>query len=437
MTYEESTAVTKNPERGFYNYVSLTTASDLSSVSDGGNTLIYAPVFLDDYLGSDHEQALPQSLLQDIQSGFDAVRAAGLKAIVRFMYDNGEGYPDGANDAPLSWMVQHVEQLSPVLQANADVLFMLQAGFIGAWGEWHTSNNFVDGPDDQADRKSLIDALLLAVPKNRRTGVRYPAYKRMFYGAAATTEAQMLAQDDVARVGHINDCFVSGPEDVGTYQYEPVETLRDYLAEDTKFVPMGGETCALHERGACATVVPEMERFHFTYINEDFHEDVVALWDTEGCRPEIERRLGYRLVLESAQLPTSVKPGGTFTFELNLKNVGFAALTNPRPVFLVLEGKGERLSVELEADPRTWYPGAITVAARVRIPATLEGSYRLALWMPDAEADLAERADYSIQLANEGVWVSGSGDNTLKDITVSSVAEGDADSGATAFELLP
>jgi hypothetical protein len=248
----------------------------------------------------------------------------------------------------------------------------------------------------------------------------------------------MLAQDDIGRVGHVNDCFVSGPEDVGTYQYEPMETLRTYLAEDTQFVPMGGETCALHERGACASVVPEMERFHFTYVNEDYHQDVLALWETEGCRPEIEQRLGYRFVLEAAELPTSVKPGGSFAFELALTNVGFAALTNPRPVLLVLEGEGERLTVELNTDPRTWYPGAVSVAARVRIPATLpEGSYRLALWMPDADAILAGRPEYSIQLANEDVWVPASGDNTLTTISVSSDAEGDADSGASGFEILP
>ena len=58
-----------------------------------------------------------------------------------------------------------------------------------------------------------------------RTALRYPAYKRMFYGNAPISSTQAFSATSIARVGHFNDCFLSGTEAVGTYQYEPMATL--------------------------------------------------------------------------------------------------------------------------------------------------------------------------------------------------------------------
>ncbi len=438
VSYQPSTEIILNPERGFFTTTNLATVRNLSNVRTQGKTLVFAAVALDSYLGANHAQDLPQELLDDVQAGFDAVRTAGIKAIVRFRYDNGEGYPGGANDAPESWMVKHIQQVAPVLKKNEDVLFVLHAGFIGAWGEWHTSQNFSDGPQSKDARKRIVDALLAATPASRRITLRYPAYKRMSFGTAATTEAQLLAAGDVSRAGHLNDCFVSSSDDVGTYQYEPMDQLKAYLAEDTKYTPIGGETCAVDARNACAVTTAEMQRFHWTFINDDYHPDVLARWDTEGCRPDIERKLGYRIALDSGTLPSTARPGGSFTLDLKLVSGGWAALTNPRPVFLVLEGQGERLTAELPVDPRTWLPGDVELRAHLRLPANVApGQYRLALWLPDAATALRDRPAYSVQLANEGVWNETLGDNTLGQLTLSADAAGDADPTAAAFSVIP
>ena len=436
LTYDESGEFLLNPERGFYLRSQLTDVGDLDGVRADGKTLLYADANLDTYLGENHAQDLPQALLDDVQAGFDAIREAGLKAVVRFQYDSGEGYPDGANDAPEEFILRHIEQLAPVLAANRDVLFVLQAGFIGAWGEWHTSNNFQDGFVDQEARKRIVEALFVAAP-GVRIGVRYPAYKRMFFGSSPTTASDLLTGAAIARLGHVNDCFVSGEGDVGTYQYEPIATLQSYLESDTAYTPIGGETCAEHERNACDVTLAEMARFHWTYINDEYHPAVLERWANEGCRDEIERRLGYRLLLTEATLPVAVKPGGTFVMRLSLKNDGFAAPTNQRPVFVVLEGQGQRLSVELDADPRLWLPGAHEVAARLRLPGALApGSYRLALWLPDADEDLRARTEYSLRLANAAIWQEASGDHTLSMLEVTANAEGDADPAAAGFEVI-
>jgi hypothetical protein len=437
VSFTASSANMLNPERGFYTTTRLTSPGDLAYVRAEGKTLVYAAAHLDDYLGDNHEQDLPEHLLTDVQAGFDAVRAAGIKAVVRFQYDDGERYPAGANDATEATMLRHIAQLAPLLSANEDVLFLLQAGFIGAWGEWHTSLNFVDGPDGKEPRQRIVEGLLDALPSSRRVALRYPAYKRMFFGEQVTSLDDLLASSGRARAAHLNDCFLSSEDDVGTYQYEPLETLKTYLEGDTARVPIGGETCAVHERNACSVATAEMARFHWTYINDQYHREVLARWDDEGCRPDIERKLGYRLALVEGSLPAEVKPGGSMRIALTLRNEGWAAPTNPRPVLLVLEDGGQRLVAELQADPRTWLPGDHELVARLRIPSALaEGDYRLALWLPDAADSLRERADYAIQLANEGTWGAASGDNTLGSLRVTASAEGDAVSDAPQFATI-
>jgi hypothetical protein len=438
VSFAASDAILLNPERGFYTTTLLTSPGDLSYVRAEGKTLVYAAAHLDEYLGTDHEKDLPAELLTDVQAGFDAIRAAGVKAVVRFQYDNGEGYPTGANDATESTMLRHITQLAPLLAANEDVLFVLQAGLIGCWGEWHTSLNFVDGPAGKEPRQRVVEALLAALPESRRVALRYPAYKRMFFGEAITSSSDLIENAGRARAAHLNDCFLSSEDDVGTYQYEPIDTLMTYLEADTERVPIGGETCAVHERNACATATAEMARFHWTYINDQYHPEVLARWTAEGCRPDMERKLGYRLALASGRLPEEVRPGGTFRVELTLRNEGWAAPTNPRPVFVVLEREGQRLSTPLAIDVRTWRPGEHTIEARLRVPSDLaEGSYRLALWLPDAADALRARAEYALRLANDATWVEASGDNTLGTLEVSAGAAGDAIGDASSFEVIP
>ena len=428
ITFTASDATFLSPERGFYTTTNLATARDLGYVRGEGKTLVYAAVHLDAYLEGNHEGDLPPALFSDVQAGFDAVREAGIKAVVRFQYDDGEGYPGGANDAPEAAMTRHIEQLAPLLRDNEDVLFVLQAGFIGAWGEWHTSNNFEDGPNGKEPRARILNALLDALPTSRRVGLRYPAYKRMFYGESPSSVGDFASAD--ARVGHVNDCFVSSDDDVGTYQYEPQDVLEAYLELDTRTVPIGGETCATHPRNACDVTLTEMARFHWTYVNDDYHPDVLARWESEGCRPEIEQRLGYRLRLTSTTLPAAVTIGDTFTVALALVNDGFAAPTNARPMRLVFEQGDVRHEVELDVDVRTLLPGESLVSQQLALPHDFKtGDADVRLWMPDPAPSLEARPEYALRLANEGLWNDARGDHELATVRLSESDSGDSDSG--------
>jgi hypothetical protein len=58
----------------------------------------------------------------------DTVRKAGLKAIVRFAYNDN----NNPVDATPAMVNTHLTQLAPYLSANKDVITVVQAGLIGA-----------------------------------------------------------------------------------------------------------------------------------------------------------------------------------------------------------------------------------------------------------------------------------------------------------------
>ncbi|HXK18853.1 MAG TPA: DUF4832 domain-containing protein [Polyangiaceae bacterium] len=416
-----------NPERGFYATTNLVDAQDLSGLRTSGVTLVHSYVRLDDFRMAD----IPASLLTQATAGFAQARKAGVKVVLRFAYNFGP-YPDSEPDAPKAWVLKHIGQLKPLLEANADVIAVVQAGFIGAWGEWHTSTN---GLTDPATRQEILETLVDAVPASRSVQLRYPAYKRAIYGDALGV-ATAFDGSRAARIGHHNDCFVSSDTDVGTYPADQIDFYRDYVGADTAFVPMGGETCAVDApRSECLSAIAEMTKMHFSYINREFQADVLTSW--QPCMNEIEKRLGYRLLLKTAELPEMVKPGGSFTFTAQLENQGFAAPFNARPVYLVLRGGNVNQHVLLgKADPRRWLTGG-GIQARVRLPSSLPaGTYTLGLWLPDAAESLQARAEYALELANDGVWSDTSGENLLGSIEVTQDARGSAVADAASLAIL-
>ena len=74
-----------------------------------------------------------------MQQVFDCARELGVKLNVRFTYQWGMG---GNGEASDDIMLAHMKQLRPLLEKNIDVIHVIEAGFLGAWGEWHSSKEF-------------------------------------------------------------------------------------------------------------------------------------------------------------------------------------------------------------------------------------------------------------------------------------------------------
>jgi len=405
-TYEELDSDAPGPERGFYSYVDiLDEGDDLSWVADEGKALVYAGVHLDAWAVAD----LPDSLLDDLGAGLGRAQDAGLKVILRFVYNDG---PIGADDASLSRIEGHLAQLAPVLAEDEGVIALLQAGFIGAWGEWHSSTHGLDTPENRA---AVLGAALDALPVSRMTAVRTPHFKDEIFPGGPLAEATAFTGEDAARVGHHNDCFLASEDDMGTY-LDPVEDWKDYVAADGRFTPVGGETCAVNPpRSECASALEELERLHFTYLNAGYHPDVLSSWEDGGCMDEIRRRLGYRFVLSEAAWTAKVRPGGRLHVVVALENAGFAAPFNARPLRAVLSSGDAHWVADLPDDARRWEPGApIELDWILALPDDVpEGTYTLSLALPDAAPGLGGRPEFAIRFANDGVWDELTGANAL------------------------
>jgi hypothetical protein len=410
-TYTSSDAIIINPERGFRFAAEINSNSSFSTYYEAmGVSLVHAYVRLDDYRESD----IAQEFLDELQTGFDTMRGSGIKVVLRFAYNFGP-YPDSEPDASKDWLLRHIEQLTPILQKNADVIAWMQAGFIGAWGEWHTSTN---GLDNLTDKKEILFELLKALPQDRIVQVRYPSDIIEMFPEPLTD----FGTSEQARVGFHNDCFLSSETDVGTYEKSgelTIERDQAYLAELTKFTPSGGETCAVFPpRTDCEIALQEMELMHYTEMNQSYHQRVVKGWQRQGCFEDMQKRLGYRLVLKTATFNETVNPGGTLELTVDLENIGFASLMNQRPLVVVLEGP-ERYELELSFDPRSWQPGASTFSETLTLPENaVAGDYQLALWLPDAYETLRENPRYAVQFANLNTWDAEKGYNVLGELRV-------------------
>ena len=428
-TYVATDASILNPERGFFTPYELPGTPGFSPVRTTGNTLVHLNIRLDDW----RETNIPQDVLDDLDASFADICDAGVKAIIRFAYNQGP-YPDSEPDASKAQILRHIEQLTPLLQNNADVIAWVEAGFIGAWGEWHTSTN---GLDNIQDKQEILFALLKALPETRMVQVRYPAnIIEMFPNPTDAAKA---------RVAHHNDCFLSSNTDVGTYERDgqiTIERDQAYLAELTRFTPMSGETCAPNPpRSECASAIQEMELLHFSAINEAYHKGILRSWEEGGCMEEINNRMGYRLSLTTADFNEQVRPGGVLNLRVNLQNIGFASIINEHPLYVVLlpspagrgmsEGQGEgEYKVKLDIDARSWEPGSTSFTSKLHTPSNAEeGDYRLALWLPDGYESLRDNPLYSIQFANENVWDEATGFNIVGNISITESAGGESERG--------
>ena len=448
-----------NPERGFMRQSSISVNLPLDpnkiSAKDPTDRVVWIYFFLDayrdprdgkginltNYQGKALEPIGSGRGLDTVNNAFIEARKKGLKLVIRFAYVGHPGIgstgdPNQAEpDAPLSLVQQHLNQLKPVLAQNTDALAAFQSGLVGYFGEWHSSKYLGSLPNRQA----VNDAVLAAVPKDRMVQNRYPRYIQLWYGGPLN-DSQAFSQSNLARMGVHDDAFLKDDTDDGTFKSATAgvkitnycdgflsgEAMcwRDYVTKQTRFAPVGGEAgthaTSPGPQHACPNSLTQLNNLHFSFLNNGYNKIVLDNWVNQGCMPEIRRRLGYRLELKEATLPQSVKAGSMLNLNIKLRNVGFASMYNPRPVYLVLSGSN-RYEIPLSGlDPRRWAPSAdSTISQSITIPVNVSpGTYKLGLWLPDASSSLKNNPAYSVRFANSGTWDAPTGTNILTNIQI-------------------
>lgn len=435
ITYTaDDVTVFPNPERGFTdelggelaltdnkNHVVLREADwffdpeDERHADRQNQSLVMLMYYLKNYKTKDLSDAILQGFDEDMQ----ALRDHGFKCVLRFAYDWSS-----RTDADTTWALRHIEQLAPHLEANKDVIFVLETGFVGRWGEWYYSTNYGNETQHLNDkRRRILQAMLAACPQDRFLLARYAMIKTEYFGdTQALTAAEAFCGSDRARLGHHNDAFLNAWGNDGTYDDGEgnYEQMRRYIADETLYVPNGGETNV--EGQALASIVAqydttmaELRRFHWTFCGAEYSEDVTDRWRTNGTFEEMNRVLGYRFQLTEATCPDNVTAGDTCRVLIQLVNKGCAPMYNERPVYLVLRDQQSVFSIQLAADPRRWVSGQLlAINELVTVPADIPaGTYDLYLHLPDASDKIASDPRYAVRFANTGTWDAATGMNRL------------------------
>lgn len=412
ITYTASSDVISNPERGFMHSWSVASEGQplnlvtLQSLTNENVTIILRLYNLAAFKDSD----LSTAQLDLISTDFERLREAGVKCVLRFAYNENQN----DTDAPLNIIERHLDQLKPIFAANADIIAFVQAGFIGAWGEWYyTTNNLTT----TENKRAVVNKLLEALPQEIKIQLRAPLYKQEVFDYSTAMDASVgYGTTDIARVGFHNDCFLASDNDYGTYQNVVEE--KNYISAEALYVPTGGETCPPSgiPTASCATADQEMSLLKWTYLNLDYYGPVLNVWRNNSCFVDFQKELGYRLLLKSAALKKEVSANTSFELNAVIDNAGFAPVYNTKNTFLVFKSvsDGTIHKKALSFDVRKVIPALnYELEETVNLSGIPAGSYELFLKIEDQFSTIADRPEYAIQLANSGAWDADNGYNSL------------------------
>lgn len=360
------------------------------------------------YLTEFYDSPISDGKLALLQKSFDTMRALGVKCVLRFAYI--KAYPPVPPAPDVARILQHMDQLKPLLWANADVIHTLEAGFLSAWGEWHLHKHITSDKECAA----ILEKTLSLVPPDVFLQIRYPGIKTQLIplftrvGYRNLTEANAFTDLPEARLGHHDDGVLTHPKEMEEYVYarEPSQfgDLRAMVQAETLFVPMGGEMFWADQRwwgaGSYQRVADGLEAARYL---RDYHFNVLSLahsyseregkvasidhwrsrpitksqletarlpiakdWFTNSLGEEVERsqfeyirdHLGYRLELQDASFTAKPPAGGRMRIEVTIINRGFSTIFHLRPVeFALISPQGEVRSFGFPAvDVRRWYP---------------------------------------------------------------------------------
>ena len=364
------------------------------------------------YLTQFHDSPISDEKLEAIQRDFDRLRGLrlGAKFLLRFAYEF-----DGVTHGPTAeWICRHMEQLKPVLDRNWDVIYVLQTGWVGLWGEFHTAIHQTE--KDVAKTAMIVRATLDLLPPDRFTMMRRMAYKRRnleHLGCLEeVTAATAFSPRPAARIGFFNDGTLANASDGGTFPDPPLFAAPgnwefDYLVREAPFLPVDGELFWSGQvppsdpnsprpyhgldltYSAAAKAIARLRLHHystFSYVHgfsglekpvygviDAWKETPVTAAELDAGRfpysPDyfdgaprtafeyIRDHLGYRLEAQQARFDNSVPAGGPLRIELTLINRGFAAPVNPRELYFVLgQGSGEPFEMPTGFNAQTLQP---------------------------------------------------------------------------------
>lgn len=463
-----------NTERGFRLEVALDVSKgnaedaikelreEVDKYASDSVSLVQSYFYLTDLVGRN----LSEKDFKTMQSYFDELRNQGMKAVLRFAYErdfNGRAAIGPTKEQALA----HLDQLKPFLEKNKDLILVVQAGVIGAWGEWHSSVHGLENSEET--KRAILQKILSVVPNERNVQVRLPDYKKLLKGNSEFYNRTSFHDDFIV----IKPDKWDGDMHEGTANFDQIVKESPYLVVDGElpwgFWSVGNDPDALssgwiidghetarrlflqhytslsvihnykeqHQNTKNLKVLPKYSMLVWkeTPLSEAFLKEhkmpVSSNYFEKKDGTKIERNvfdyirdhLGYRIELQNLSVLDN-------EISLSLINRGFSTLFNEHDVYFVLIDEwGQVSEFKTNADVHScqpynsddidYKPLVQTINTKIRLPK--KGFYKLGLWIPDGSEDLKYNNRYAIRVANGDTdwWVSKDkryGINVLTDI---------------------
>lgn len=385
-------------------------------------TLAQVYFYLTGYRGTEIDSAGFQAM----QVYFDTLRAHGLKALLRFAYSTDPG----VNDASQADMLRHIGQLRPFLEKNKASIHVLQAGMIGAWGEWHSERKRVS-------RKKMLRTLADAVPGDMYLQVRLPAFRKLLG----------RRNPALCRTGLHDDSFFgkTKAKPYGNGGFDPGTRMYRAALEQAAQSPQDGElywsSWNLSNGIYCDgyQAVERLAELHFTSLSavhgykdhpQKESETAMGRWKEQEITPEwlsargipcdpawfrretgeqaprsvfeyVRDHLGYRFQAKTLWIEGALQAGGQIELRLSVANYGFAAGFHLQAGFALLDQTGKVYCERPAGDSSGWraaQPGGAGEVPLYEARATLAlpkecGEYRLAFFLCNGAGQCARLAN--------------------------------------------
>lgn len=318
-------------------------------------------------IGAYRERPLDEEALERIRRILKFFPDHSYDIILRITYDH-EGNAVEREPFFFKQVLQHLEQLLPVVREEADTIFVMQGMLIGNWGEMHTSR-FVS-PEKL---KRLWDVLKYGLENSTFLAVRRPSMWRLLHpeecGKSQPAWDNMALFDD-AIFGSESHMGTFGKESKEIAGWDSSWSRQDELAFEEQLcrrVPNGGEAvCGENyaEEFTPATTVEVLRQMHITYLNQAYDEAILNVWkqwewQNGSFYDYVGNYLGYRFCIRSVE----VAPGETTEtrkVSVTIENTGFAGCYQEAEVCLEwINELGEHGEVIVSSDIRTWDSGTL------------------------------------------------------------------------------
>ncbi len=420
------------------------------------------------YLTEFNDKPISHKKLFYLQRSLNRMRQAGQKILLRFAYEKNTTRKSGPTGERI---LEHLDQLETIIKKNKDIIYVLQAGMVGAWGEWHSSANHIE--DDHNMLAEIIAKELTILPKDRMIQLRVmPKYKSWVLNRPILDDSTKLTiinsfnGSPEARLGFANDGTLANLSDGGTWPQPPFYASSgnpafDRVTEESAFMAVDGELYWSDQGGKIEGLraAKRLRLHHYTSlslahsysgfegkrysidhwmetpltekelrdsklpVSDGYFNDYTGRAVKRTVFEYIRDHLGYRIELQKAFFPHTLSNNQPIHIKVELINRGFATLINPRHVYFVLiNTSGELiLTHKSSANPQTWQPyqpddpdyKALkhTIEAEFLLNALQPGEYMLGLWLPDADETIHFDSRYAVRTANRDVpwWTTADG----------------------------